>query len=120
MTGLPPSTVHACQLLLQRRVVISWCARVGAAAEIAWQSVSLLQQSSLSGDTVIHNAACQCRASSEARSPLEELKVALDAMNSMQAPFYYRYLLLSAVDRRVGGQGVVQFSAIVNTMDKVR
>ena len=41
-------------------------------------------------------------------------------MNSMQAPFYYRYLLLSAVDRRVGGQGVVQFAAIVNTMDKVR
>ena len=61
-----------------------------------------------------------CRASGEAGSPLEELEVALDAMNSMQAPFFYRYHLLSAVDRRAGGQGVVQFATIANTVDKVR
>ena len=77
-------------------------------------------QGSLCGLTVIHDAACQCRASSEAGTPLDELEVALDAMNSMQARFHYRYHLLSAVDRRVGGQGVVQFAAIVDTMDKVR
>ena len=46
--------------------------------------------------------------------------MALDAMYGMQARFYYRYQLLSAVDRRAGGQGVVQFAAIVDTMDKVR
>ena len=51
---------------------------------------------------------------------MEELGVALDAMNSMQALFYYRYQLLSTVERRVGGQGVVQFAAITNTMEKVR
>lgn len=40
-------------------------------------------------------------------------------MNSMQATFYKRYLLNSAVERRVGGQGVVQFAAIANTLDRV-
>ena len=68
----------------------------------------------------MRNGFCQCRASGEAGSPLEELEVALDAMNSMQATFFYRYKLYSAVDRRVGGQGVVQFAAIGDTMDKVR
>ena len=46
--------------------------------------------------------------------------MALDAMNSLQAPFYYRYQLYSAVDRRVGGQGVVQFAAVADTRDQVR
>eukprot|EP00892_Ulva_mutabilis_P005912 jgi/Ulvmu1/3693/UM017_0110.1 len=58
------------------------------------------------------------KASGEAKSPVEELQVALDAMNSMQAPFYNRYHLASAVDRRVGGQGIVQFASMSNTHDR--
>eukprot|EP00892_Ulva_mutabilis_P005772 jgi/Ulvmu1/3567/UM167_0001.1 len=58
------------------------------------------------------------KAGGEAGSPVEELQVALDAMNSMQAPFYHRYMMLSAVDRRVGGQGIVQFASIANTLDR--
>ena len=68
----------------------------------------------------MYNRSRQCRASSEARSRREELEVALDAMSSMEAPFYYRYRILSAVHRRVGGQGVVQFAAIFGNMDQVR
>lgn len=45
--------------------------------------------------------------------------MALDAMNNMQATFYNRYLLHTAVDRRVGGQGIVQFAGIANTLDRV-
>eukprot|EP00892_Ulva_mutabilis_P005913 jgi/Ulvmu1/3694/UM017_0111.1 len=58
------------------------------------------------------------KAGGEAGSPVEELQVALDAMSSMQAPFYNRYRLSSAVDRRVGGQGVVQFAGIASTLDR--
>ena len=65
------------------------------------------------------NGSNQCRASDGVGSPLEELEVALDAMSSMQAPFFYRYQLYSAVDRRVGGQGVVQLAAIADTRDQV-
>lgn len=60
-----------------------------------------------------------CRAGGAAKSPLEELEVALDAMNSMQSTFCVRYKLYSAVYRRVGGQGVVQFAGIGGTYDKV-
>ena len=59
------------------------------------------------------------RAAVESESPLDELEVALDAMCSMKEPFYSRYHLLSSVERRVGGQGLVQFASIVNTQDKV-
>lgn len=62
----------------------------------------------------------RCRAAVTAESPLDELEVALDAMCSMKEPFYGRYTLLSSVERRVGGQGLVQFASIVNTQDKVR
>lgn len=41
-------------------------------------------------------------------------------MCSMKEAFYHRYMLLSSVERRVGGQGLVQFASIVNTQDKVR
>ena len=62
---------------------------------------------------------CECSAANEASSALEQLEVALDAMFSMQAPFFGRYMLLSAVDRRSGGQGVVQFASIIHTPDRV-
>lgn len=61
-----------------------------------------------------------CRAGDAARSPVEELEVALDAMHNMQAPFCGRYTLGSAIDRRSGGQGVVQFADIAGTRDRVR
>eukprot|EP00892_Ulva_mutabilis_P005985 jgi/Ulvmu1/3759/UM175_0006.1 len=57
-------------------------------------------------------------AAEEARTSLEALEVALDALFGMQAPFYGRYLLLSAVDRRCGGQGLVQFANIIHTPDR--
>lgn len=46
--------------------------------------------------------------------------MALDAMHNMQASFCHRYTLASAVDRRSGGQGVVQFADIAGTRDRVR
>eukprot|EP00892_Ulva_mutabilis_P000505 jgi/Ulvmu1/10455/UM063_0010.1 len=58
------------------------------------------------------------KAAHESESPLDALEVALDAMCSMKEPFYHRYMLLSSVERRVGGQGLVQFASIVNTQDK--
>ena len=61
-----------------------------------------------------------CRASSESETALDKLEVALDGMCCMAAPFYGQYQLHSAVQRRVGGQGIVQFAAIMNTQDKVR
>ena len=60
-----------------------------------------------------------CRAGGVARTPLEELQVALDAMCIMQAPFHHRYHLYSAVHRRVGGQGIVQFAGISGMHDRV-
>lgn len=41
-------------------------------------------------------------------------------MHSMQAPFCRRYRLLSAADRRVGSQGIVQFAVPDDTQDTVR
>ena len=45
--------------------------------------------------------------------------MALDAMSNMQVMFCKRYQLNSAVERRVGGQGIVQFASISGTHDKV-
>lgn len=61
-----------------------------------------------------------CRATNESCSPLDALEEALDAMCAKKEVFYDRYYLLSAVERRVGGQGIVQFASIKNTQDKVR
>lgn len=61
-----------------------------------------------------------CRVAEGCERPLDELEVALDAMCAMGAPFYLRYEVLSAVDRRVGGQGLVQFASIPNNPDRVR
>ena len=46
--------------------------------------------------------------------------MALDAMAGMRHLFYDRYHVMSSVERRAGGQGVVQFASIANTFDKVR
>lgn len=46
---------------------------------------------------------------------MDELETALDAMCGMAEPFFGRYQLLSAVDRRVGGQGLVQFASIASS-----
>ena len=59
-----------------------------------------------------------CRAAEEAGSPVEKLEWALDGMQSMREPFCGRFLLGSAVDRRTGGQGVVQFADIAGTRDR--
>eukprot|EP00892_Ulva_mutabilis_P002686 jgi/Ulvmu1/12418/UM009_0068.1 len=58
------------------------------------------------------------RAATTTTSPLDALEVALDAMCSMQEPFYDRYIIRSSLQRRVGGQGLVQFASILNTEDK--
>lgn len=41
-------------------------------------------------------------------------------MCDLQARFYGRYTLLSAVERRAGGQGVVQFARILGDQSQVR
>lgn len=51
---------------------------------------------------------------------MAQLEVALDAMHNMETPFFNRYRLYSTVNCRVGGQGVVQFASIGNTLVKVR
>eukprot|EP00892_Ulva_mutabilis_P007594 jgi/Ulvmu1/5206/UM216_0001.1 len=58
------------------------------------------------------------KASGEAGSRLGQLQVALDAMYNMHAPFYNRYRIESSYNRRVGGQGVVQFASIAGTQDR--
>ena len=69
---------------------------------------------------IMRDFACHaCRAADGAQSPAEELEVALDAMFSMQAPFHRRYHLFSAMQRRVGGQGMVQFASIFHTQEQV-
>lgn len=60
-----------------------------------------------------------CRAANVTQSPLDQLEVALEAMCCMAAPFHSRYQVHSAMQRRVGGQGIVQFATIINTEDKV-
>lgn len=52
--------------------------------------------------------------------PIEQLEVALDALYNRKLPFFGRYHLFSAVERRTGGQGLVQFARIGNTTDTVR
>ena len=71
-------------------------------------------------DLVCDSAPYCCRSAKESDSPLDALRLALDAMCSMKAPFYDRYHLLSAVERRVGGQGLVQFASVMNTREMVR
>ena len=68
----------------------------------------------------VSNAVYCCRAGDAARTPVEELKVALDAVNGMQCTFCKRYQVYSAFYRRVGGQGVVQFASISATHERVR
>lgn len=50
---------------------------------------------------------------------VDELEDALDELAERQAHFMGRYLIGSNVERRSGGQGVVQFARIVNTPDEV-
>lgn len=52
--------------------------------------------------------------------PIEQLEAALDALYDRKLPFFGRYHLLSAVERRVGGQGLVQFARIGHGTDLVR
>lgn len=61
-----------------------------------------------------------CRAADAAGSPAEKLETALDAMHNQQATFYGRYTIASSVERRAGGQGIVQFAAIAGSLDRVR
>ena len=70
-------------------------------------------------DNMFDFACHACRAADGAQSPAEELEVALDAMFSMHAPFNHRYRLFSAVQRRIGGQGMVQFASIFHTQEQV-
>lgn len=60
------------------------------------------------------------RAATSSGSPVAELEVALDAMCALQARFHGRYTLLSGVERRAGGQGVVQFANITGDQSQVR
>jgi hypothetical protein len=53
-------------------------------------------------------------------TPTEQLEAALDALYERKLPFYARYKLFSAVERRVGGQGLVQFARIGNGNEMVR
>ena len=51
--------------------------------------------------------------------PIEQLEAALDALYDRKLPFFGRYNLFSAVERRVGGQGLVQFASIGTSTDMV-
>lgn len=44
--------------------------------------------------------------------PIEKLEAALDALYDHNQPFFDRYHLLSGIERRVGGQGLVQFARV--------
>ena len=52
--------------------------------------------------------------------PVEALEVALDGLCALEELFYYRYRILSAVHRRAGGQGVVQFASITYSDQRAR
>eukprot|EP00892_Ulva_mutabilis_P005656 jgi/Ulvmu1/3462/UM016_0082.1 len=58
------------------------------------------------------------RAAEGCAMPADELEVALDALCAMETPFLFRYNILSAVDRRVGGQGLVQFATMTNSQQR--
>ena len=60
-----------------------------------------------------------CRAAEDCKTSADALEVALDGMCALETPFYYRYNILSAVDRRGGGQGLVQFASMTNTQTRV-
>ena len=60
-----------------------------------------------------------CRAAEDCKTAADALEVALDGMCALETPFYYRYNILSAVDRRGGGQGLVQFASMTNTQTRV-
>lgn len=66
------------------------------------------------------NGGQRCRVAQACTKALDELEVALDAMCAMRAQFFLRYEILSAVDRRVGGQGLVQYACVPNQPDRVR
>jgi hypothetical protein len=53
-------------------------------------------------------------------TPGERLEAALDALCGRKVPFYGQYRLFSAVERRVGGQGIVQFAQIGQSSAMVR
>lgn len=59
-----------------------------------------------------------CR-SPGAGSSVDELEDALDELAETGRHFMGRYLVGSNVERRSGGQGVVQFARIANTPDQV-
>jgi hypothetical protein len=72
-------------------------------------------QSSLSRSTLPMTLPAQMhRAELESRSfntenKVESLEDALDEMRANDVPFLSKYVVLGAVDRRQGGQGLVQF-----------
>lgn len=72
-----------------------------AKAKLVWMSIASAMQ-----------AFSVCRAAVTAGSPMGELEVALDAMCDLQAPFHGRYIMMSSIDRRSGGQGIVQFANV--------
>ena len=61
-----------------------------------------------------------CRLAGECTTPVDRLEVALDGLCAMHALFYHRYWVLTAVDRRASGQGLVQFAVVMNTQNQVR
>lgn len=60
----------------------------------------------------------ECRGASGVSS-VDALEDALDELAEQGTPFMERYLIGSSVDRRSGGQGVVQFARIHNAPDQV-
>ena len=50
---------------------------------------------------------------------MDRLEVALDGLCAMDALFYYRYWILTAVDRRASGHSLVQFAGMMNTQTQV-
>jgi hypothetical protein len=48
-------------------------------------------------------------------SVTEALEDALDALHALQQPFIGQFLLLSSIERRSGGQGLVQFARLPDT-----
>eukprot|EP00892_Ulva_mutabilis_P002693 jgi/Ulvmu1/12424/UM009_0074.1 len=79
---------------------------------------SPLEMHAMSATTQDSNWSDYQKAAHNSATQSDALEVALDAMCSMKEPFYHRYMLLSSVERRIGGQGLVQFASIVNTHDK--
>lgn len=65
--------------------------------------------------SMVRSATAGTTVASKPMSAFEQLEDALDCMHAARAPFLARFHVLGAVERRSGGQGVVQFAAIAGS-----